>query len=240
MAGVDSRRRCDRLIAEGRVQVNGEPVVRAGFEVDPAADDVRVDGRVIAPTSSVIDLILNKPRGMLVTLRDPRGRPTVASILREMPGRVFPVGRLDQDSEGLLLLTNDGDLAYRVAHPKFGLPKTYHVEVRGTFTEANAERLRAGVFLREGLARPRAVRALRRGPYRSEVEIVLTEGWKREIRRMLARLGFQIDSLVRVGLGNLRLGGLQPGQWRLLNPSERRELRATVGLTRRHTGEDSG
>jgi pseudouridine synthase len=167
---------------------------------------------------------------MLVTLKDQRGRLTVASILEEIPERVFPIGRLDRDSEGLLLLTNDGDLAYRVAHPTFKLPKTYHVTVSGTLSTNHVEKLGEGVFLRDGWARPISARMISSDHDRSTVEIVLGEGRKREVRRMIARLGFQVDSLVRVGLGSLTLGSLRPGEWRLLNPDEVKGLRVAVGL----------
>jgi pseudouridine synthase len=238
MAGVGSRRHCDRLIAEGRVQVNGENPEHAGTRIDPASDTVHLDGRPVRLPRRQISLILNKPRGILVTLKDQRGRPTITALLEDIPERVFPVGRLDKESEGLLLLTNDGDLAFRVAHPRFGLPKTYHVTVGEDFDRADLERLRKGVQLTEGLARPISASILRRGPDESEIEIILGQGRKREIRRMLSRLGFEVTTLRRVALGNLKLGKLRPGQWRLLDSAELSGLRRTLGLEEEDSGRD--
>lgn len=239
MAGVGSRRHCDRLIKEGRVEVNGEKALHAGLRIDTARDAVRVDGRAVVRARSRITLVLNKPRGVLVTLKDPEGRRTVASLLPDIPGRVFPVGRLDRDSEGLLLLTNDGDLAHRVAHPRFSLPKTYRVVMAGMFSGRDLARLREGVVLREGRARPRSARVVLSSPERSEVELVLIEGWNREIRRMFARLGFEVECLVRIGLGSLTLEGLGSGQWRLLGPEETTRLLAEVGLEDEMSLEDT-
>ncbi len=218
------------MIAEGRVEVNGERVEHAGIRIDPVSDTVCVDDRPVRLPRRNTSLILNKPRGMLVTLKDPRGRSTIAAILADLPERVFPVGRLDKDSGGLLLLTSDGDLAHRVAHPSFGFRKTYRVTVAGEFNQADLSSMRRGVLLTEGMTRPVSARILGGDSDRTEIEIVLVEGRKREIRRILSRLGFGVTSLVRVGLGELRLGALRPGEWRLLSSQEVRELRRAAGL----------
>ncbi len=239
MAGVGSRRHCDRIIDEGRVEVNGETVRRMGSQIDPMTDTVRVDGRAVGLPRTTISLILNKPRGMLVTLDDPWGRRTVASILQDVPERLFPVGRLDKDSEGLLLLTNDGEMAHRVAHPRFGLSKTYRVTVDGRVTQNDLDRLRRGVLLGDGMARPQRASVIRSEREQSELHIVLAEGRKREIRRMLARLGFEVKSLVRTALGPLELGQLRPGEWRRLERAEIDDLRRRLGLDPQATPADS-
>lgn len=218
------------------MDVNGVAARAPGVRVDPARDLVRVDGRPVERAGDLREAILNKPRGMLVTLRDPGGRWSIGSLLAGFPERVFPVGRLDKESEGLLLLTNDGDLAHRVAHPRFEIPKTYRVTVAGTFGEGDARRLRDGVFLGEGMARPLSVATLTAGDRESVVEVVLGEGRRREVRRMMARLGFRVCALVRTALGPLRLESLGPGEWRWLSPEESASLREAVGLG---SGEES-
>ncbi len=212
------------------MEINGAIVDRVGTQVDPDRDVVRVDGRTVHTPHSTISLILNKPRGVLVTLSDPWGRHTIASIVDGMPERVFPVGRLDKESEGLLLLTNDGELAHRVAHPRFGLTKTYLVTVSGRVGREDLSHLESGIVLRDGAARAQSARLVRQGGGRSDVEIVLAEGRKREIRRMMGRLGFEVESLVRTALGGIRLGNLGAGEWRRLTSAEVEGLRLAVGL----------
>ncbi|MBX6378762.1 MAG: rRNA pseudouridine synthase, partial [Clostridia bacterium] len=227
--GAASRRRAEELIVAGRVSVNGRVVRELGTKVDPQRDDVRLDGRRLRPEPPVY-LLLHKPRGVLTTLRDPQGRPTVAELVRDVGARVFPVGRLDWDSSGLLLMTNDGELAARLMHPRYGVTKVYRVTVTGLVADADLERLRRGVRLQEGTVRPVAVRVLGRRGGETLLEVTLREGRYREVRRLLAALGYEVRELVRVQEGPIRLGELTPGSVRPLTDGEIRRLRAAVGL----------
>lgn len=225
-AGVASRRAADRLIESGRVRVNGQPVRTLGETVDPERDAVEVDGRPVRPAAPPVYLILNKPPGVVTTLSDPEGRPTVAGLLPRLDARVFPVGRLDADSTGLLLLTNDGDLAYRLTHPSFEIPKTYVVGVEGEPGAGDLERLRRGVFLEGRLTAPAEVEIVRREGGRTRLRVEIHEGRKREIRRMLETLGFRVSSLERIAFAGLTLRGLKRGRWRALTPVEVRRLQS--------------
>lgn len=227
-AGVSSRRGADRLIEEGRVTVNGRVVRELGTRVDPARDAIKVDGRrVAAAPATHTYLMLNKPRGCVTTLSDPQGRPTVRELLRGVRGRVFPVGRLDFDSEGLLILTDDGELARDLMHPRSGVPKTYSAKVRGIPSEQTLARLRGGVALGEGRALPAKVRLVRRGqnPW-LEVEVV--EGRKHQVRRMLAAVGHPVLKLKRIRYAGLVLGDLAAGKLRRLRAGEVERLRRAV------------
>lgn len=233
-AGVASRRAAERMIDEGRVAVNGRAVERPGTIVDPERDTIEVDGRRIraAPAPHVY-YMLNKPRGCLTTLSDPRGRPTVAQFLRRIRPRVLPVGRLDYNSEGLLLLTNDGDMARDLMHPSRGVPKTYAAKVRGQPDERALSRLRAGMPLDGRAVHPRSVRIARPGN-NAWVEICLAEGRKHVVRRLLAAAGHPVVKLRRVRYGPLALGDLPPGAVRPLTAGEVAGLRrAAAGSGRR-------
>lgn len=229
-AGVASRRRCDDLIRDGRVVVNGAPVSELGTRVDPSGDRVEFDGAVVHLPTEQWTLLLHKPREFLVAASDERGRKTVMDLLTDVPGRVFPVGRLDYRSEGLLLFTNDGDLAYRLAHPRFKVEKVYFVEVEGSPSPGVLDQLRKGVTLEDGPTLPTGVRFLRRRRGRTLLEVNLKEGRKRQIRRMMALFGFEVTRLRRVRFGTLELGSLDPGQWRALTSDEIAGLRHAVGL----------
>jgi len=229
-AGVASRRHCDELIRAGRIEVNGQTVSQLGIRVDPTADDVRFDGTQVRLPGGQWTLVLNKPREVLVAATDPRGRTTVMDLLADAPGRVFPVGRLDYRSEGLLLFTNDGDLAYRLTHPSFKVEKTYHVDVEGAVPRDVIGKLERGVVLDDGPTQPTSTRILRRRKTRTTLEMELKEGRKRQIRRMLALFGLEVTRLRRVRLGPLRLGELPPGKWRALDADEVRALRRAVAL----------
>jgi pseudouridine synthase len=229
-AGVASRRRCDDFIRRGRVTVNGTPIVELGTRVDPEHDEVAVDGVRVEPPRDRRTLALHKPPEVLVAATDSRGRATVADLLNDVPGRVFPVGRLDYRSEGLLLFTNDGDLAYRLTHPRFKVEKLYLVDVAGTVSPGVIEGLRRGVMLEDGPTQPARVRLLDRRKRHDVLEIELREGRKRQIRRMLAVFGHEIRRLRRVRFGPIELGGLPPGLWRSLAAAEVLELRRAVGL----------
>jgi 23S rRNA pseudouridine2605 synthase len=227
-AGFGSRRACEELIAGGRVEVNGR-VATLGDRVDPQRDEVRVDRRRISVDPGLRYLALHKPRGVTTTLRDPHAERDLRGLLPRGP-RVFPVGRLDRDTEGLLILTNDGDLAHRLAHPRHGVEKEYLAEVDGMPTARQLGRLRRGVLLEDGPARAVQARAVGRSGPRGAVRLVLTEGRKREVRRLLEAVGLPVRRLVRTRVGPIRLGGLGPGDLRDLEPHEVRALYRAAGL----------
>jgi pseudouridine synthase len=230
-AGVASRRRCDDLIRQGRVTINGRIVSELGLRVDPAADDVVVDGAKVSPATGRWTLALNKPRDVLVAAVDSRGRTTVTELLGEFAGRVFPVGRLDYRSEGLLLFTNDGELAYRLAHPRFKVEKLYRVEVTGLVSPSLIEAFRRGVVLEDGRTQPASLVIVSRGKERSVLQIELREGRKRQIRRMLARFDHEVVKLCRTRFGPIDLGELATGSLRELSLEEIERLRSAVGLS---------
>ena len=223
-AGVASRRAADRLIAEGRVTVDGA-VALPGTQVAPG-QAVLVDGRPIA-AEAVVHLMLNKPPGYVTTARDPQGRPTVLDLV-DRTERVMPVGRLDRDTSGLLLLTNDGELAQLLAHPSHGVPKTYRAVVRGLPGPAALRRLERGVELPDGRTRPAQARVLRTRSGGAELELVLKEGRNRQVRRMCAAVGHPVIALERTGYGPLGLGRLQVGGCRELTARELADLRAAA------------
>jgi 23S rRNA pseudouridine2605 synthase len=229
-AGLGSRRACEQLIAEGRVSVDGETVHEQGRRVDPDRAVIRVDGmRVSAPTGSV-HLALNKPRGMVTAMTDPEGRPTVGDLVESRKERLFHVGRLDADTEGLLLLTNDGELAHRLTHPSYAVPKTYLAEVHGPVAKDVGRRLREGVELEDGLVRVDGFRLVDSAAGRVLVEVVLHEGRKHVVRRLLAAVGHPVERLVRTDVGPIRLGEQRPGKLRPLTSKEVGALYAAVGL----------
>jgi 23S rRNA pseudouridine2605 synthase len=224
-AGVASRRGAEDLLRAGRVSVNGRPA-RLGASADPQRDAVAVDGRRVA-AASLEYWILHKPAGVITTRRDPQGRPTVVDLVPESASRLFPVGRLDRDTEGLVLLTNDGPLAHALLHPSRGVEREYRVTVRGRIGPAPLRRLAGGVELKGGIrtAPARVGRAAwSAASGTSSFTLTLIEGRKRQIRRACASLGFPVVRLVRVRMGPLRLGTLAPGLWRPLSARERRAL----------------
>jgi 23S rRNA pseudouridine2605 synthase len=230
-AGVASRRAAERLIREQRVRVNGAVVVELGTQVDPAHDRIEVDGRPLARTEATHHYIaLNKPLGVVSTAHDPEGRPTVVELVHARR-RVYPVGRLDIDSEGLVLLTDDGDLTFRLTHARFGVEKEYHVSVVcRNCGEAHLEPLRRGVMLEDGLARAVRATLVRSSGDGGTARIVLVEGRQRQVRRMLAVVDCDVERLQRVRIGPLALGDLRIGEHRELKPREVQQLRAAVGL----------
>lgn len=223
-AGIASRRAAEDLIRRGRVEVNGETVTRLGVSVDAASDAIRVDGKPLRRPAPEVYLILNKPRGYVTTLKDPEGRPTVLDLLPARAARVFPVGRLDYHSEGLVLLTNDGDLAAILMHPRHGVEKTYMVKVKGNPEGKALERLSGGVILDGRKTLPARVRVVRRAP-NAWLQVVVREGRKHQVRRMLAAIGHQVLKLRRVAYGGLTLGKLPTGSYRALTPSELARLK---------------
>jgi 23S rRNA pseudouridine2605 synthase len=222
-AGVASRRAAETAIREGRVSVNGSTVLELGSKADPESDEIRVDGKRLLPPAAPVYLLLNKPKGVVTTRKDPSGRPTVMELVPKLRG-LFPVGRLDVSTEGLLLLTNDGDFAERVAHPRFGVIRTYRAKVHRVPTPATLGRLVKGVRVDgERLAFDR-VRVLEGGGSNPWIEVQVHEGKNREVRRVLESVGHPVAKLRRVGLGPLTDRGLGVGRWRELTDLEVRRL----------------
>ena len=230
-AGVASRRAAEELIVAGRVSVNGRVVTRLGSVADPAHDEIRVDGHRIAraPARTVM---LHKPAGVMTTLSDPRGRQTVRDLLPKELGYVFPVGRLDYQSAGLLLLTNDGELAEALLHPRSRIARTYRVKVDGHPDEHAIARLRRGVRLDDGMTGPAEVNVEEKRPGKTWLRITIREGKRREIRRMCEAVGHLVDRLVRVRFGPIDLDRLRPGEWRPLSAGELLLVRRACGLGR--------
>jgi 23S rRNA pseudouridine2605 synthase len=225
-AGVASRRACEDLIAEGRVTVNGE-VAELGRKVDRTTDRVELDGERVNVDPDRVYLMLNKPQGVLSTVDDPDGRPTVLDLVN-LPQRLYPVGRLDQDTEGLLLLTNDGELTNGLLHPSRQVERWYVALVPGPVKPRALAALREGVELEDGIARPKRVKVLEEGKGKALLEVVMTEGRKREVRRMLAEIGLPVERLARVRFGDIDLGELRQGKWRFLTPAEVGTLHAAA------------
>ena len=226
-AGLMSRRAAEELIAAGRVTINGQ-LARLGDRVDSSADRVEVDGVLLPVAPDHVTYLLYKPPGVVSTASDPQGRRTVVQLVPDTP-RVVPVGRLDYESEGLLLLTNDGDLVNAVTHPRFGVTKTYLVEVAGQPGSAVLRRLREGIELDDGIARAHSVRLVGRSSNRAQLELVMAEGRNREVRRMFEALEHPVLRLVRVAIGPLRDKTLRPGSWRRLTNDEIRRLYLAAG-----------
>lgn len=232
-AGIASRRKAEELITAGLVTVNGQTITELGTRADPAVDHIRVRGKLLQGSESRIYLMLNKPRGCVSTVHDPEGRPTVMDVVRRVGARVFPIGRLDYNSEGLLLLTNDGDLAQRLTHASFHVPKTYLVKISGKPADEAIERLRAGVSIyEEHDGRKRQVRT---APAKIDLikdapnpwyEITLTEGRNRQIHRMFEKIGHHVEKIKRIRYGPLALD-VEPGQFRALTPAEVARLRSS-------------
>jgi 23S rRNA pseudouridine2605 synthase len=229
-AGIGSRRHCEELIGAGRVEVDGEIVRRFGARVDPQQQVIRVDGRRIPASEDLVYIALNKPAGVLTSMSDSRGRATMADLLGDVAERLFHVGRLDYDTEGLMLLMNDGELAHRLAHPRFGVPKTYLAEVTGTVPRDLARQLLDGIELEDGVASADKFRVVERLGSRALVEITLHEGRKHIVKRMLAAAGHPVTRLVRTQVGPIALGSLRPGTTRELTVREIGELYQAVGL----------
>jgi 23S rRNA pseudouridine2605 synthase len=229
-AGVGSRRHCEELIGAGRVEVDGEIVRRFGARVDPQHQVIRVDGRRIPASEDLVYVALNKPAGVLTSMSDSRGRPTMADLLGDQAERLFHVGRLDYDTEGLILLTNDGELAHRLAHPRYGVPKTYLADVAGPVRRDLGRQLMTGIQLDDGVAIADKFRVVERAGARALVEITLHEGRKHIVKRMLAEAGHPVSRLVRTQVGPISLGSLRPGATRQLSTREVGDLYAAVGM----------
>jgi len=230
-AGVTSRRAAEELIAEGRVRVNGQVVTELGTKADPNKDHIKVDGKLINPKQPPTYIMLNKPAGFMTTMADPEGRPTVHDLLKGVKVRVYPVGRLDYNTEGLLLLTNDGDFAHLITHPKHEFPKTYLVKLKGVLEDGAIAALEAGVFLKDGKTAPAKIRKIRKEESNSWVDITIHEGRKRQVRRMFDHMGHSVIRLKRVKTGGLTLGDLAEGAYRHLTSDEVALLRETAEKT---------
>ena len=224
-AGVASRRASETLIKEGRVKVNGKVVTELGTKVTPGVDKVLVDNKPVAQEEELVYILMNKPAGYVTTVKDTHERRTVMDLLTGVPYRVFPVGRLDFETEGLLLLTNDGEFAYRMTHPKFKMVKTYVAVVQGNVTEERLAMLRNGVQLEDGMTAPAEVNIVRREKHVTVVEISIYEGRNRQVRRMCEAAGMTVTRLKRIQEGKLSLGDLPLGKWRYLTPAEVAEMK---------------
>jgi len=227
-AGIASRREAERMMLEGRVAVNGKVVDQLGFKADPLKDHIKVDGKRLFRVEPKITLLLNKPRNYLSTVKDPAGRPTVMDLLKGVKWRVYPIGRLDFDAEGVLLLTNDGDLTYQLSHPKFSIPRTYWAKVEGVPEKKELLRLKRGVMLEDGEARVVSIHLLRQMEKHSWVEAVVDEGRNHLIKRMFSTIGHSVLKLRRVGFGPIRIEGLPAGQYRRLTDEEMKSLKKMI------------
>ena len=224
-AGIASRRESEKLISAGRVSVNGKVVRELGTKVDPEADAIRVDTILLTRPKKHLTFLLMKPKGSLSTVRDDQGRRTIMDLLPPTEHRLYPIGRLDEDSDGLLLVSDDGTLTNLVTHPRYEIPKTYELRIRGRLEGEDVRRVESGVWLADGRTGPARIRIRKRGRQISRVEVTLTEGRNRELRRIFAKIGHPVLSLRRIRIGNLSAKGLRLGQFRRLSDREIRDLR---------------
>jgi 23S rRNA pseudouridine2605 synthase len=227
-AGVTSRRKAEELITAGRVTVNGRVVRELGTRVDQSRDHIKVDGRHLKPVPPETFVMLHKPAGVVSSMSDPEGRPTIADLLHGVGPRVFPVGRLDFDGEGLMLLTNHGELAQALLHPRFHVPKTYRVKIKGVLTDEDIATLQRGVVLEDGLTGPAIVQKVRKAEKNSWIDLTIFEGRKHQVKRMLEASGHPVLKLIRIRFGPLSLGDLPAGQYRFLTDREANALRAIL------------
>jgi 23S rRNA pseudouridine2605 synthase len=228
LCGVTSRRGAETLIAEKRVKVNGELIEKVGIVIDESSDKVTVDDLEIRPVETKVYVVLNKPRSVMTTLSDPFHRKTVVSYLKKLSHRVYPVGRLDFDTEGVLLLTNDGDLAYKLAHPRFQIPKVYEAKVTGEFELADAIRIQRGIKLEDGAVGRALVDILSYGKTTTKIRLTLTEGRKREVKQLCEKAGHPVELLRRTSFAEITASGLSPGEWRYLRQAEISHLQILV------------
>ena len=229
-AGVTSRRASETLILNGQVSVNGVVVTELGSKADSATDIITVDGKALKISAQRLYILLNKPPGYITALKDSQGRPLVTDLLKDMPERVYPVGRLDYNTEGLLLLTDDGEWANRLMHPRHEIEKEYHVRVRGKVTDQQLIKMAAGVELEDGMTAPAVVNLVKSGDQNDWISVAIHEGRNRQVRRMCEEVGHPVIRLVRTRIGPLRDTKLAPGQWRELTIEEVRQLSSAVDL----------
>lgn len=226
--GVASRRKCEEMIAAGRVKVNGE-TAKVGDTVDPPGDSVLFDGAAVSPEEKIY-VVLNKPKAVVCTVADTHGRTTVMDCVIGVRDRIFPVGRLDRDVEGVLLLMNDGELAHRLAHPKYEIAKVYSVWVQGSVAEESLRKLQNGTLLEDGVTAPAHAQIVRQIGNATHLQLTLHEGKKREVKRMCAAVGHRVQALTRISMGSINADGLMPGEWRYLRDEEVRYLKSATGL----------
>jgi 23S rRNA pseudouridine2605 synthase len=219
-AGVSSRRAAEKMLAEGRISVNRAVVTEPGTKADPQRDEIRVDGKLISVETDKVYLLLHKPPGVVTTLSDPQGRPIITDLLKGVTERVYPVGRLDYDSEGLLILTNDGEFAQRLQHPRYGIPKTYRVKVAGRLQKTALRALESGIDLPDGRFAPADLRLEKTNPASSWLILTITDGRNRVIRRAFDSIGHSVIRLIRVAVADIFLAALKEGDWRMLTPRE--------------------
>lgn len=231
MCGVVSRRAADSYILEGRVIVNGETITTFGYKVDESADTVMVDGVVISPIKQHTHIVLNKPAGYITSLTDPRNRPTVIKLIEELSQRVYPVGRLDFDTEGVLLFTNDGELAFRLTHPKYGIKRFYLAVVEGNVSEAGLKLFPKGIKLPDGAVGKARVMQSKTVKDTTELELELTEGRNHEIKHLCRAVGHPVVRLTRIEFAGIKSGNLKKGRWRHLTQAEVNRLKKAVKLT---------
>ncbi|MGB9712491.1 MAG: pseudouridine synthase [Dissulfurimicrobium sp.] len=229
-AGVCSRRTAERMILDGRITVDGKTVTELGVKVEPSKNLVCVDGIAVTTVNAPIYMALHKPKGVLTTVYDPFGRPTVMELLADAPGKVYPVGRLDMDSEGLLIFTNDGELANRLIHPRHKIEKTYRVVVSGRPEGHDLDLLRLGIEIDGKKTLPCRIKEIKCKDRSSLLEVTLKEGRKRQIRIMFDKIGLHVIKLIRIKIGPINLGDLPPGKWRMLKDDEISALKTAVGL----------
>ncbi|EYF02760.1 pseudouridine synthase [Chondromyces apiculatus] len=234
-AGIASRRAAEALILEGRVRINGRVITELGQKADPGRDRVELDGKRLAPEQPAY-IVLHKPRDVVSTVRDPEGRPTVAGLVKDIGVRLYPVGRLDYATSGVLLMTNDGEFANALLHPRGGVPKTYVAKIRGVMSEEDLLPWRKGVQLEDGLTLPAEARILRHEPDRTWIELTIREGRNQQIRRMGDATGWPVLRLARLAFSEITSEGLRPGQWRHLSPDELLEMRKQFGVPKRIRG----